>query len=102
MLEPVADGVNNAIVGPSRQLAVDLRNAFAAGTDEPVSDYYGVDGIEPRDDLAGLNLSTVPKVLIECVNMPNATDAAALVKPAFQQRAAAAIAQGLSSFVAAN
>ena len=37
--------------------------------------YDGVDGLQPRDDLAGLNLTTVPKVLIECGNMRNATDA---------------------------
>jgi hypothetical protein len=31
----------------------------------PVSDYYGVDGVVPRDDLGGLNLTTVPKVMVE-------------------------------------
>ena len=49
-----------------------LRDAFAAGTAMPVSTYDGVDGLQPRDDLAGLNLTTVPKVLIECGNMRNA------------------------------
>ena len=39
----------------------------------PESDYYGRDGVIFRDDLAGLNLTTVPKVLVECGNMPNAT-----------------------------
>jgi N-acetylmuramoyl-L-alanine amidase len=39
----------------------------------------------PRDNLAGLNLTTVPKVLIECGNMRNATDAALLVPPSFQR-----------------
>ncbi len=72
VLEPVADGVNNAIVGPSESLAASMRDAFARMTGEPVSDYYGTDGIEPRGDLGGLNLSTVPKVLIECANMQNA------------------------------
>ena len=56
-----------------------MRDAFAAGTPMPVSTYDGVDGIQPRNDLAGLNLTTVPKVLIECGNMRNATDAALLV-----------------------
>ena len=44
----------------------------------PVSTYDGADGITFRDDFAGLNLTTVPKVLIECGNMQNVTDAAML------------------------
>ena len=99
VLEPVADGINNAVVAPSAQLAVAVRNAFATGTGEPVSTYDGVDGIQPRSDLGGLNLTTVPKVLIECANMQNPTDAALLVQGSWQQQAAAAIAQGLSAFV---
>src|SRR5205807_680058 len=57
ILEPVADGTNDAIIGASSVLGADLRSAFAAGTGEPVSDYDGVDGIQPRDNLAGINLS---------------------------------------------
>ena len=100
VLEPVADGINDAIVVPSADLAVVLRDAFASGTGEPVSDYDGVDGIQPRDDLGGLNLSTVPKVLLEAGNMPNVTDAALLSQAAWQQEAAAAIARALGTFLA--
>jgi N-acetylmuramoyl-L-alanine amidase len=99
ILEPVADGINNAIIGPSARLGTDLRNAFAAGTGEPISSYDGVDGIQPRDDLAGVNLSTVPKVFIECANMRNATDAALITSPAWQAKAARAIAAGLTRFL---
>ena len=99
VLEPVADGINDAIVGPSARLGTDLRNAFAAGTGEPVSSYDGVDGIQPRDDLGGVNLSTVPKVFIECANMRNATDAALVTSPAWQAKAARAIAAGLTRFL---
>ena len=74
ILEPVADGINNAIVGPSATLGSDLRTAFAQGTGEPVSSYDGIDGIQPRNDLAGINRSTIPKVFIECANMRNAAD----------------------------
>jgi N-acetylmuramoyl-L-alanine amidase len=102
ILEPVPDGINNAIVGPSARLGTDLRNAFAAGTSEPVSSYDGVNGIQPRDDLAGINLSTVPKVFIECANMRNATDAALVTAPAWQARAARAIAAGLTAFLTAR
>ena len=102
VLEPVADGPNNAVVGSSAALAGLLRDAFAAGTPMPVSTYDGVDGLQPRTDLAGLNLTTVPKVLIECGNMRNAPDAALLVTPAFQQAAAAAMAQAVTEFLAAR
>jgi N-acetylmuramoyl-L-alanine amidase len=99
ILEPVADGINDAIIAPSRVLGADLRQAFEIGTGEPVADYYGVDGIEPRDDLGGTNLSTVPKVFVECANMRNATDAALVATSAWQARAAAAIAAGLTAFL---
>jgi N-acetylmuramoyl-L-alanine amidase len=100
ILEPVADGINDAIVAPSQRLGRDLRDAFAAGTGEPVSSYDGVDGIQSRDDLAGTNLSTVPKVFVECANMRNATDAALVTSAAWQAAAARAIAAGLGSFLA--
>ena len=96
---PVADGINNAVVPASDQLGTALRDAFVARTGMPTSTYDGVDGLQPRSDLGGLNLTTVPKVLIECANMANATDASLLVQPAWQQQAAAAIAAGLSSYL---
>lgn len=99
VLVPVADGPNDAIIAPSLTLGEDLRNEFLAVTGEPVSSYDGVDGIQPRDDLGGLNLSTVPKVLIECANMRNASDAALVTSPAWQARAAAGIAAGLEKFL---
>ena len=99
ILEPVADGPNNDIIGASVVLGADLRAAFAAGTGEPVSDYDGIDGIQPRDNLAGTNLSTVPKVFIECGNMRNASDAALLTSARWQATAARAIAAGLTSFL---
>jgi N-acetylmuramoyl-L-alanine amidase len=100
VLEPVADGPNNAVIGASDAFAVVLRNIFQADTGMPLSNYDGVDGLQPRDDLAGLNLTTVPKVLIETGNMRNATDAALLVTPAFQQSAAAAMAQAITTYLA--
>ena len=99
ILEPVADGINNAIIVPSARLGADLRTAFAAGTGEPVSSYDGIYGIQPRDDLAGINLSTVPKVFIECANMRNARDAALVTSPGWQASAAKAIAAGLIAFL---
>ena len=99
ILEPVADGTNDAIIGPSVILGADLRSAFAGGTGEPFSSYDGTDGIQPRNDLAGINLSTVPKVFIECANMRNAADAALVTSPRWQATAARAIAAGLTAFL---
>jgi len=99
ILVPVADGINDAIVAPSAVLGADLRAAFAAGTREPVSSYDGTNGIQPRDDLAGTNLSTVPKVFIECANMRNAADAALLTSPRWQAEAGRAMAAALTRFL---
>ena len=99
ILEPVADGPNDKVIAASQRFGADVRQAMLAGTPMPVSDYYGVDGIEPRDDLAGLNLTTVPKVLIECGNMRNATDAALLVTARFQQLLAGALTAAIVRFL---
>jgi N-acetylmuramoyl-L-alanine amidase len=99
VLEPTADGPNDGVIASSASFAATLRNAFVAGTPMPVSDYDGIDGLQPRNDLAGLNLTTVPKVLIECGNMRNATDADLLVTPSFQQAAAAAMAQAITTYL---
>jgi N-acetylmuramoyl-L-alanine amidase len=95
----VASGVNDAVITASQALGVHVRTAFLSETPMPVSDYYGVDGVVPRDDLGGLNLTTVPKVLVECGNMPNPTDAALLVDPQFQQQAATALAKAITAFL---
>ena len=102
ILEPVADGVNNGIINSSQGLGAGILSAFLATTGMPVSTYDGVNGIQPRDDLAGLNLSTVPKVLIECGNMRNAVDAAMIINSVWQQQAARALAQGITAFLTAG
>jgi N-acetylmuramoyl-L-alanine amidase len=99
ILEPVADGPNNRVIGASKRFGADLRRIYLADTGMPVSTYDGTNGIAYRDDLAGLNLTTVPKVLIECGNMRNATDAALLVRSSFQQRAAQAFARSITLFL---
>jgi N-acetylmuramoyl-L-alanine amidase len=93
-------GYTNGIVAPSHQLALAVRAGFLSGTGMPYSTYIGVQGLDTRGDLGGLNLSTVPKVFIECGNMRNSTDAALLSSPAFRQRAALALAQGIEAFLA--
>ena len=99
ILEPVADGPNDEVIAASQRFAADVRQAMLAGTPMPESDYTGVDGIMPRDDLAGLDLTTVPKVLIECGNMRNAADAGLLVTARFQQQVAAALTAAIVRFL---
>jgi N-acetylmuramoyl-L-alanine amidase len=97
LLPALFPGFNNGVVPPSDRLGDELRAAFQAVM--PISDYYGTDGLQVRSDLAGLNLSTVPKVLIECGNMRNSTDAAVLTDPTWRQSAAQALAGGLSAYL---
>jgi N-acetylmuramoyl-L-alanine amidase len=99
VLEPVADGPNDAVITASQQLGADVRAAILQYTPMPESDYYGTDGIISRDDLAGLNLTTVPKVLVECGNMPNPTDAALLQSTSFQQQLASAFTAAIIAFL---
>jgi N-acetylmuramoyl-L-alanine amidase len=99
ILEPVADGPNDRVIGASKAFGRVLRQRYLAVTRVPESTYDGTDGIAYRDDLAGLNLTRVPKVLIECGNMRNATDAALLVRPRFQRSAAKAFAEAITEFL---
>jgi N-acetylmuramoyl-L-alanine amidase len=62
----------------------------------PRSTYTGVAGFTVRSDLAGLNLSTVPKVFVELGNMRNPADARQQVRPDFRQRLAVALADALA------
>jgi N-acetylmuramoyl-L-alanine amidase len=102
ILEPVADGPNDKVIGASQRFGAILRKGFLAITHMPVSTYDGVNGIDSRDDLAGLNLTSVPKVLIECGNMRNSTDAAMLVTSSFQQLAARAMASAITQYLEAR
>ncbi|WP_240489829.1 N-acetylmuramoyl-L-alanine amidase [Actinomadura atramentaria] len=95
---PVA-GHNTAIVGPSAKLARALRDAYRQGTGIPYANYIADQGIDRRGDLGGLNLSTVPKVFIECGNMRNAGDAAKMTSAAFRQRMAEALAKGFDAYL---
>jgi len=99
VLEPVADGPNDAVISSSAQFGADVRAALLQDTSMPESNYDGVDGLISRDDLAGLNLTTVPKVIVECGNMPNATDAGLLVSGAFQQGLARAFTAAIIVFL---
>jgi N-acetylmuramoyl-L-alanine amidase len=95
----LAAAPDGPVIGRSGRLAVDIRNAYHRMTGEPYSDYVGTRGLDVRTDLGGLNLSTVPKVFIECGNMRNSADAARLTSPRFRERIALALAAGFTAFL---
>jgi N-acetylmuramoyl-L-alanine amidase len=99
ILEPVADGPNNKVIKSSLRFGRDVHAAMLARTPVRVSDYYGHNGYIRRDDLAGLNLTTMPKVLIECGNMRNAADARLLVQSRVQRKIASALAAAIVKFL---
>jgi N-acetylmuramoyl-L-alanine amidase len=102
ILTPVADGPNDKVIAASKRFGRILLGRYTKLTGIPISNYDGSGGFSPRGDLAGLNLTTVPKVLIECVNMRNAADAARLVKPAFQRQAARSMAAAITVFLSSR
>jgi N-acetylmuramoyl-L-alanine amidase len=99
VLEPIADGPNNRVIRSSVRFGSDVRAALLKDTGMPRSNYYGHDGVIFRDDLAGLNLTTVPKILIETGNMRNATDARLLETSRFQKRVARAFTAAIVMFL---
>ncbi|MEU5306285.1 N-acetylmuramoyl-L-alanine amidase [Streptomyces noursei] len=88
------------IVGPSRELGERLADRFAAVTGSARSNYVGHGtGLDVRSDLGGLNLSTVPKVFIECGNMRDPKDAAQLTDAQWREKAARGITEGITDFL---
>ncbi|MFK0137829.1 N-acetylmuramoyl-L-alanine amidase [Streptomyces murinus] len=88
------------IVGPSRDLGERIASDFRRVTGEPPSNYIGHGtALDTRTDLGGLNLSTVPKVFIECGNMRDGTDAALLTSGSWRQKAAQGMSEGIVSFL---
>jgi N-acetylmuramoyl-L-alanine amidase len=86
--------LNDAQGEPSLRLARTLRDSLtSAGF--PQSNYIGSAGLSPRNDLAGLNLSTRPAALVECANMRDAGEAASVSSADGRAKYAAAIADGI-------
>jgi N-acetylmuramoyl-L-alanine amidase len=99
VLEPVADGPNDKVIKSSLRFGRDVHTAMRRQTPMRISDYYGRNGYIRRNDLAGLNLTTMAKVLIECGNMNNAADARLLVQARVQRHIAAALAAAIVKFI---
>jgi N-acetylmuramoyl-L-alanine amidase len=83
---------------PSILLATEVRDAMrSAGLLS--STYIGKEGLSPRKDLAGLNLSRRPAVLVECANMRNPEEALMVASSVGRQRIADAIASGVLQYL---
>ncbi|MGQ4400231.1 N-acetylmuramoyl-L-alanine amidase [Streptomyces hayashii] len=88
------------VVGPSKDLGKLIASDFARSTGTSPSNYVGDGtGLVTRRDLGGLNLSTVPKVFIECGNMRDSKDAALLTSGVWRQKAAQGMSEGIVSFL---
>ncbi|MER6633648.1 N-acetylmuramoyl-L-alanine amidase [Streptomyces sp. NPDC000987] len=91
------------IVDSSADLGERVAGNFVRATGSAPSNYVGGGtGLVTRQDLGGLNLSTVPKVFIECGNMRDSKDAALLTSGAWRQKAAQGISEGIVSFLRAS
>ena len=88
-----------AVQAASHRLATALHSTFDRESGLVPSTYIGTDGYVPRDDIAGLNLSTVPKILVECGNMQNADDLALEESASGRQHIANAIADGIIAYL---
>ncbi|WP_328668789.1 N-acetylmuramoyl-L-alanine amidase [Streptomyces sp. NBC_00328] len=88
------------IVASSRDLGEHIAGLFVRETGSAPSNYVGDGtGLVVRKDLGGLNLSTVPKVFIECGNMRDTKDAALLTSGAWREKAARGISEGIVGFL---
>jgi N-acetylmuramoyl-L-alanine amidase len=99
VLEPVADGPDNKVIKSSVRFGKDVHLEFLRHTPLTISNYYGHNGYIFRNDLAGLNLTTMPKVLIECGNMNNGADARLLTSARVQRDIAWALAVAIIRFL---
>ncbi|MET9704056.1 N-acetylmuramoyl-L-alanine amidase [Streptomyces griseus] len=88
------------IVRSSADLGARIAGHFVRTTGSEPSNYIGgKTGLDTRNDLGGLNLSTVPKVFVECGNMRDPKDAALLTSASWRQKAAQGMADGISSYL---
>ncbi|MFB6422358.1 N-acetylmuramoyl-L-alanine amidase [Streptomyces microflavus] len=85
------------IVKSSADLGARIAGHFVRTTGSAPSNYIGGGtGLDTRNDLGGLNLSTVPKVFVECGNMRDPKDAALLTSASWRQKAAQGMADGIA------
>ena len=92
------DPAGPGVAAESARFAKDVRNALVDGGLQP-STHLGQDGLWKRGDLAGLNLSLRPTVMVEMGNMKNPGDAALMSSADGQQQIASALASGVIKYL---
>jgi N-acetylmuramoyl-L-alanine amidase len=93
--------LNAAQSGPSVQFAKVMRDQLAASGIPPAT-YIGQGGLNPRSDIAGLNLAQYPSILVELGNMKNPADAGLITTPEGRQKYADAVVNGIAGFLGAQ
>ena len=91
--------LNQVQAGPSMRFAQTMRDQLVA-SGIPASNYIGSNGLNPRADIAGLNLAQYPSILVEMGNMKNPADSALMKTPEGQQKYADAVVKGIVAFLA--
>jgi N-acetylmuramoyl-L-alanine amidase len=96
---PIPDAAADSAqaLGGARASAA-VRDAYLDAGFTPAN-YQGVNGINPRDDIAGLTLATVPAVFVEMGNGSNPGDAALLESTEGQLEHAIAIINGAVTYL---
>lgn len=95
----VGDPLNKAQGEPSRALAEQLAQSLELHGFTPSN---WVDRISSRNDMATLNHSTRPAVMLELAELRHPVEGSAAQDPAVRQRYAEAVAVGIAEWVAAN
>ena len=100
VIAPVSrPGWTDDIARPSARLAVGVRSALV-GAGVPVANYIaGGDGLDARSDLATLNLSDVPTVMVELGNMRSPADAGRMTTARGRTTYASALVTGIRGFL---
>ncbi len=96
-----APPLNAAQAGPSVRFARTMRDQLA-GSGIPPATYIGSSGLNPRADIAGLNLAQYPSILIELGNMKNPADAALMSTAEGRQKYANAVVRGIVAFLSSQ
>ena len=91
--------LNQVQAGPSIRFAQTMRDQLV-GSGIPAANYIGTNGLNPRSDIAGLNLAQYPSILVECGNMKNPADSSLMKTPEGQQKYADAVVKGIVAFLA--
>ena len=93
--------LNQVQAGPSVQFAQIMRDQLQASGLVP-STYIGTGGLNPRSDIAGLNLAQYPSILVELGNMKNPADTGLITTPEGRQKYADAVVRGIAGYLGAQ